>query len=300
MKESMGDLANKAKKKILQNRTAQRLFASFGNELQPARWIFLLGCYNSGTTLLRGMLARHPDIAALPSEGVRLTDVLPRPEEYHWPRMWCRSVKHVRLPDGPEQARRAARIKRHWSFFFPPQAENLLEKSIANSARMPFLEAHFRPAYFIYLVRDGYAVAEGIRRKARPGERGNPIYREEYPIGLCAEMWRETDRLIEQDSAGVGRFLQVSYEDLSAEPEAVCRRITDFLELPPLDEAVLGENWTVHGVESPIRNMNRASFERLSAEEIDKIHQVAGERLEALGYDRPEGGSAGEGPGDDT
>ena len=294
MKESMGDLAGKAKKKILQNRTAQRLFASFGRELQPARWVFLLGCYNSGTTLLRGLLARHPEIAALPSEGVRLTDALPRPEEYHWPRMWCRSVKHVRLPDGPEEARRAARIKRHWSFFFPPQAENLLEKSIANAARMPFLEAHFRPAYFVYLVRDGYAVAEGIRRKARPGERGNPIYREEYPIGLCAEMWRETDRLVEQDSAGVERFLRVSYEDFSADPETVCRRITDFLELPPLDGGLFGENWKVHGVESPIRNMNRASHGRLSAEDIDKIHQVAGERLAALGYDRPEEAGDGE------
>jgi hypothetical protein len=284
---SLLELSAKAKKKLLQNRTAQRLAVSFGRELEPRRWIFLLGCYNSGTTLLRSLLARHPDIATLPSEGVRLTDVLPRPEEYHWPRMWCRSIRHVRISNGPEEARRASRIKKHWSLFYPPQAENLLEKSIANAARIPFLEAHFRPAYFIYLVRDGYAVAEGIRRKAKPGLRSNPIYLEEYPIGLCAEQWRETDRLVQQDGKGVAHFMQMSYEDFSADPAAAAGRLTDFLELPPLDPALFGENWTVHGVDGPIRNMNESSLARLSAEDIDKIHQVAGVQLEAHGYARP-------------
>lgn len=53
---------------------------SFGNILReikisftpvprPDKWLFVVGCYNSGTTLLAEMLSRHPNISGLPTEG---------------------------------------------------------------------------------------------------------------------------------------------------------------------------------------------------------------------------------------
>ena len=253
-------LAGRAKKGLLKTRTAQRLTAPLGRDPQPERWIFVVSCYNSGTTLLRSVLDRHPRITSLPSEGVRLTDVLPRPEDFGWPRLWCRCLDQVRLEVGADGARRAERIKRHWSFFHRRQAPNLLEKSIANAARLPFLQAYFQPAYFIYIVRNGYAVAEGIQRKAQPGARGNDQYGQRYPMELCAEQWAATDRLVQRDRSGLDHFLSIYYEDLAANPVASARRITDFLGLAPLPDKVFGQQWKVHGVESSIRNMNGASL----------------------------------------
>ena len=276
------------RKLFMRTRLGQRVAIPFGRELRPQRWIFIIGCYNSGTTLLKDVLAEHRQIAVLPGEGVRYTDSLPRPEESGWHRMWCRCVGDVRLEPGPHAEERVRRIKRQWSILYPKGRPNLLEKSIANAARMPFLDRHFQPAHFIYLVRNGYAVAEGIRRKTRPWRWKNPEYTGKYPIELCAEQWRETDRVVLADREQVERFLQVYYEELTQDPVGVLRRITDFLGLEPMPETAFAQSWKVHGVKAPIRNMNEASFARLSAAEVEAIQQTAGETLGTHGYEGPD------------
>ena len=77
-----------AKNRIKQSTIIPRLLTPFGNELQPDRWIFIIGCNNSGTTLLKSILTKHPLIAGFTREGVYLTDRLPFPEQFGWPRMW--------------------------------------------------------------------------------------------------------------------------------------------------------------------------------------------------------------------
>ncbi len=259
--------------------------AVFGRDLEPRRWIFVIGCYNSGTTLLSRILARHPGIAALPSEGVRLTDGLPRPEEFGWNRMWCQCLDQVRLAGEAGGAQRARRVKRQWSLLYPRSAANLLEKSVANTARIPFLNQFFQPAFFVYIIRNGYAVAEGIRRKARPARWGNTDYREGYPIELCAEQWRASDDLVDADRAHTQRFLRISYEELTTAPEATAGKVTGFLGLEPLATEALRSRWRIHGVEAEIRNMNGDSIGRLSAEDIAAIHRVAGAALARNGYE---------------
>ena len=282
----LGKIPRRLRDQFMRSRFGQRVAVPFGRELTPQRWIFIVGCYNSGTTLLKEMLAEHLEIGTLPGEGVRFTDALPRPEERGWNRMWCRCVEDVRLP--PEgQEERVRRIKRQWSMVFPRGRPNLLEKSIANAARLPFLQAHFQPAHIVYLVRDGYAVAEGIRRKARPWLWENPEYSGLYPIELCAEQWRETDRLIRADLWQIDRFLPVYYEELTRDPAGALRRITDFLELAPISEEVFLRRWKVHGEEAPIRNMNDRSHAQLSAADLKAIREVAGEVLDRHQYEMP-------------
>lgn len=280
-------IPRRLRNQFMRTRFGQRFAVSLGRDLAPERWIFIIACYNSGTTLLKKILAEHPEIGALPGEGVRFTDALPRPEEFGWNRMWCRCLQDIRLEPGAHVEDRVRRIKRQWSIAYPKDRPNLLEKSIANAARMPFLQAHFQPAYFIYLVRNGYAVAEGIRRKAAPWRWRNPVYSSQYPIELCAEQWRQTDRLVSEDRDRCERFLQVYYEDLTREPADVLKQITDFLGLRSIPDEVLQQNWETHGIEAPIRNMNEKSLAQLSAADLEKIHQVAGETLARHGYEMP-------------
>lgn len=270
--------------KLARSGVGRALLAPLTRDLSPRRWIFLVGCYSSGTTLLRSMLARHPEIAALPSEGVKLTDALPAPEQFGWHRMWSQCLGQIRL-DPRDQADRAARARRHWSLAVPAGATNVLEKSIANTARMPFLQAHFQPAHFVCLVRNGYAVAEGIRRRAEPGRHGNRQYADRYPIALCADQWRVSDAVVEGDRPQLERFLQVRYEDLTARPAEVLRQITDFLDLPPLPDEASGGEWVIHGVRSTVRDMNQQSLDRLSRQDLDEINDVAAPVLERHGYE---------------
>lgn len=271
--------------RLQQIRAVHRLAASLGRAPSPKRWIFIIGCYNSGTTLLNEILASHPDIAGLSCEGVALTDALPRPEEEGWTRMWHACYESMCID--PDRADLARRAKRQWSLFFPTGSENLVEKSIANATRILFLQAHFRPAYFIYLVRDGYAVAEGIRRKAEPGRWGNSDFDDQYPIDLCARQWKHSDGVVSNARPDTKRFLSIRYEDLTADPEHELARITDFLDIAPLPGEVTSRTWGAHGYDEPIRNMNPRSYRRLSTRDIDQIETEASETLAKYGYRRP-------------
>ena len=62
--------------RILMKKPAQVLLSNFGHEINPERWIFIIGCYNSGTTILASILNRHPSIGGLRTEGAFLTDSL--------------------------------------------------------------------------------------------------------------------------------------------------------------------------------------------------------------------------------
>jgi hypothetical protein len=264
-----------------------RLLLPLGRAIAPRRWIFVVGCYNSGTSLLAAVLGSHPAIAALPQEGAFLTDSLPPPERFGWTRMWCRCEDAMRLDAGPAGDERARRIKRQWSLWLPRSPENVLEKSVANVVHIPFLEAHFRPASFVYIVRDGYAVAEGLRRKARPGRWGRRDLARGYAIADCAQQWARSDELARANLAGVERSYSFTYESFTADPARVSADVLAFLGLPPLGSRLFERAWSIHDLDEPIRNMNPDSHSRLSAEDVAEVRRVAGPVLDLYGYAPP-------------
>jgi hypothetical protein len=271
------------KRKLLRDRFVQKLLAPFGQEPTPKKWLFVIGCYNSGTTLLSDILSEHPAISALPIEGVVLTDALPRPEKFGWNRMWSECVEGVRMLPGEGMEKIAKRIKRQWSYSFD-DAEILYEKSIANAARIPFLDAYFQPAYFVVIVRNGYAVAEGLRRRGNPRKYGHTEFGDKYPIEMCAKQWVVSDEIVSADAAIAKQVLFLTYEDFCADPGNNLRAITDFLEIEPLPDEITNKSWEVHGNSSKIRNMNEEGIARLSADEIETIREVAGSVLDKYGY----------------
>lgn len=137
------------KPRLFRTPVGQKLSAPFGRSLAPDRWVFVVGCYNSGTELLEQLIASHPEISGLPLEGVALTDALPRPEECGWTRLWYKCPDRIRLEPGEGQAARDERAKRQWSFHVLRDATNIPEKSVANTARIPFLQTAF-PAGLLY------------------------------------------------------------------------------------------------------------------------------------------------------
>lgn len=256
-----------------------------GKELSPARWVFIVGCYNSGTTLLDSILQRHPEITGLDDEGVMLTNQLNRPEDYGWTRMWAECSDKIALDDQAEQELKAQKIKKQWSFFYPRSGKQLLlEKSIANTPRMRFFERYFQPISFIHLVRNGYAVAEGIRRKAQPGKYDNPLFLNHYPIDYCARQWRISWEMVEQQRPFVKNFLEVRYEDLCATPLLTLNRIAEFLSVKEFQPDWIDGTFSIHNMQSTIKNQNPKSISRLTANDIAVIEKEMGPLLLKLNY----------------
>ena len=271
------------KRKLLRDRLVQKFIVPFGRNLKPRKWLFVIGCYNSGTTLLSDILSEHPSISALPVEGVVLTDALPRPEKFKWNRMWSECFDEMRLLPGEGMDTVAERIKRQWSFSFD-NSDILYEKSIANAAHIPFLDAYFRPAYFVVIVRNGYAVSEGLRRRGNPRRFGRDEFGDKYPIEMCARQWAVSDRVVSRDIGSVSHALHMTYEEFCAEPDHWLLAITDFLEIESLPGGLAGRSFEVHGQRSKIRNMNAEGIAKLTADEIGKIREVAGPELDKYGY----------------
>lgn len=276
--------ANKAFFGIIMKPFVQRILLPFGHEIMPQRWIFILGCYNSGTTLLSNILRYHPAIDGLPNEGAFLTDALPYPERFGWPRMWSECIEKVSIPAENQPQMRAERIRRQWSLWLPRNPANVVEKSISNVARMNFLNEWFSPAYFIYIIRNGYAVAKGIQRKANLKRWNNPYKKQGYPIGLCANQWRVSDELFEMSKSSIERFLIVSYEKLTEYPGETLKKITKFLELENMPDELVEKEWRIHERSSAIKNMNSENLRYLTKAEIDEINAVAREQLIKCGY----------------
>ncbi|WP_405223860.1 sulfotransferase family protein [Lentisalinibacter sediminis] len=242
-------------------------------------WLFLVGCYNSGTTLLAQMLARHPDIASFPTEGHFITNQFVKDFDVGLPRMWSRGEHLFRLTEqdeGPD----AQRIKKEWGMRLDRRKPVFLEKSPPNTARTRWLQSYFAPARFVAIVRNGYAVAEGIRRKADPHH-----LPASWPIEDCARQWVRSNEMLQKDSSYLDHLLWVSYESLAESPKDVLNNIARFAGLEDFPTFNTDDALVVHERKQPIADLNNESIERLSAQDIATINRIAGPTLEKFGYE---------------
>jgi hypothetical protein len=271
---------------------------------EPEKWVFIVGCYDSGTTLLLRLLATHSKISRL-NEGVFKTSQLVTPEELGWPRLWCQVVDQVRLEAG-DRSVDVDKLKKDWMLFFDRTRPVFLEKSIVNSARMTWLQENFDNSYFLFIVRNGYAVSEGIRRQTLKVFRGQTSkglwyaqirsrFNCSYPIELCAEQWVTNNTIIENDAKKIRFFKKIFYEDFCENPKKTLSDIYGFLGLNDESSVLLeAQRWKTHEYEE-IKNMNDKSFKNLSKDDIKKIDTIAEEMLVYYGYQRPSGSQSEKG-----
>ncbi len=114
--------------------------------------IFLIGAARSGTKMLRDVIASHPAI-----------DRVPYDINFIW-RLGNESVTHDELTPDHATPRIARKIQKKLSAY-KREASFLIEKTVSNSLRVPFVEAIFPDAKYIFLFRDGRDVVESSYRQ---------------------------------------------------------------------------------------------------------------------------------------
>jgi hypothetical protein len=241
---------------------------------RPKKWIFVVGCYNSGTSLLHNILASCPGVGSMPQEGHVFTDQLLMPKSVGLYRLWALKPELFYLYEDNTKIS-VTKLKRQWgSRYDNPNSPILIEKSPPNVARLRWLQQNFENAFFVGIIRNGYAVAEGIRRKSG------------HSIDLASKQWVISNEIMLRDFKFLARGLLIKYEDLTEHPDQTLEKLSRFLELNVSSFAVSDKIWNVHEYQSKIKNMNEVSFNRLTAEDIETVTQVAGEMLVRLEYKR--------------
>lgn len=247
---------------------------------QRYQWIFILGCNNSGTTLLTRMLEAHPAVSGVPRGGRGATVVLLPPRRAEVIRLWTEKVELFRLTEADSHLD-DLRLKYDWiSAVRLSPRPFILEKAPPDMICARWFQSVFPNARFIGLVRNGYAVAEGMNR------------REGYGLERCARHWSTANRLMLDDAEHLEHFMLVRYEELVQDPRAIMRRVCRFLALDsnPI-QAIIDKEWQVHNMDNTaaqIQDFNRKSFARLQARDLEIINHNAGEMLERLGYLPPD------------
>jgi len=274
--------------------------------------IFMIGTQRSGSNLLRLMLNQLPEIAA-PHPPHILQRFMPLQPAYgdlaldanfrQLVEDVCRLVELNPVPwdgvtldraDVAGRCRERSLVAVHGAVYDvcaeAKGAETWCCKSLANIAFVPQIDAYFREPRYLYLYRDGRDVAVSFQ-KAVVGEKHF------YHI---AKEWAATQRLALRLRREIdpGRLLSVSYEALTGDPEGTARTICDFLgvayrgsmlDYHRTDEAkraaTSSELWI--NVTRPVMTGNSRKFLREAPEQDVRIFEsVAGDVLDALGYDR--------------
>lgn len=116
------------------------------------RPLIVIGAARSGTKLLRDTLAHHPHIAAVPYDI-----------NYVW-RLGNEHIPHDALSPLDLTPHHAARIRQQIGKYRGGRSF-LVEKTVSNCLRIPYIEGILPDAFYIHLVRDGRDVVESVARQ---------------------------------------------------------------------------------------------------------------------------------------
>src|SRR5262245_3325275 len=265
--------------------------------------VIVLGVPRSGTALLKEMLNHHSELA-IPSES----NFIPALWDRHFRRRsietlfadlkyvrrireWGINLEDVRrlLPEKPGFADVLQAVYR--SYAESRGKSRFGDKTPMYLEYLELLEQVFPRAQYVHIVRDGRDAALSYNELPhRP-----PPWA--YPRGLAdfATRWRDGVLRARHfaTAQAVGRYFELRYEDLIAEPEARLREICSFLGLrfeANMLQYHRDANMPMRGnherLAEPPRQGLRNWRNQMSPDAVEQFEAIAGDVLSALGYQR--------------
>lgn len=285
-------------------RTAQALhYPSYlmGGKLD--RPVFVLGAPRSGTTLLYRILRRSPHLAHWqPSEAHEVWELDHHPAL----RGWDSNVLTASDADGST----AKRIHRSFYTVAGPR-KRFIDKTPRNTLRIPFVDAIFPDAIYVFLQRDGrenvnslinawrsprYRVYELPEPHRIPGADPKwwkfvlyPGWQEDSggPLEVvCAKQWKIANDYSLDGGARIDpeRWVTVKYEDLIDDPAAEVARIMDRIGVA-MDDSVRSAAAAVSSTPvNVVTPPEKGKWKRENPAEIERIIPLIAPTMKRLGY----------------
>jgi hypothetical protein len=270
----------------------------------PAKPILVIGCPRSGTTLLLQALLRSPELRSVQGEGHILWD------EFHHPR--DRGWDSDALDAGDVTDREREYVNRAIAMIV--RDRRFVDKTPENCLRIPYLDALFPDATFVFLRRRAAdtvsSLMEGWRARPRfvkyrlpepltglgplSGDRWSfvlvPAWRELRAAPLeeiCARQYVSCNETVLDARAAMdpSRWVYVGYEELVESPVEELHRLFDRLGVEFNAEAErfavdLEENVAATSLTAPRREKWRAQ----NPEAIERILPLVTPTERRLGY----------------
>ena len=205
--------------------------------------IFVVGSPRSGTTLLRLLLDAHPriscgeethflrDLETIVGRNWTLVSTYELPREW-----WLDRIRELYAGFQAEVLARSGKTR--WA-----------EKDPTYTLHLPFIEELFPDALFVHLLRDGHDVVASFRDRWGYTSAARAARTE----------WARYVRAARELEARLpaGRFLELRYEELVAEPERQGQRLFAFL----------GEDWDPAVLEfDPAQHRATECYQRFTAQ----------------------------------
>ena len=267
--------------------------------------VFIVGMNGSGTTMLLDHLDRHPELFGFPEETKILPYYLVGP-----PRNWDlqdddnflklyreigsaysivvanRGVP-VELPSDWRSLPRtpAAVFDSIMSLFAARKGKSRwCEKSPMHVQHVSTLATAFPDAQFIHVIRDGRDCAASFHRRWGYTPQST-IYRWKRAVHIGRS---------QGTSLAPGRYLEVFYERLTAQPASELAAVCKYLQVEFVAEMLRADRNTsrVMGLSAVEIVENSGRFRTyFSSRQLDLLERIAGAMLASLGYptDRPSG-----------
>ena len=259
--------------------------ASIGLDGLVTKNLFIICPNNSGSTFLKNVLATSRATWNLKHEGQKMLG-------YRGPIPGTRSLRGSALlwAAAPRSIERVtdtsaydwAQNRRAWyfqAFARAPDASVFVTKTPAHLLLVDELARHFANPRFLFMVRNPYAVCEGIcRNKARRSFR-HPRLAE----GAARHVVACLDRQRRNVEAHRDRGVFFTYEEMCAEPERVARRIRWLV--PELDDLNLRQRVPVKDrYDEVLTDMNERQIARLEPWQMDAFNRVFRPRRALLAH----------------
>ncbi|WP_417783812.1 sulfotransferase [Terasakiella pusilla] len=249
----------------------EKLYYGALHELQNCikTHLFLICPNNSGSTFLKGVMANSRHTWNLKREGQHMAGFQGvSTSEIGAELLWATEKWLKYFTD--EAAFNWPMSKKAWYFTATardPEASVFFTKSPPAIVWVEQLKRHFHNSKFIFMVRDPYAVVEGIsRRKQHRYPRTELLTLASEHIMKCFELQIEN---IENNPQAV--FF--TYEFLCAEPEQAKSMLNALV--PELVDLTFDAKIPVKGSYfEPLRNMNEQQINTLSKQDLTIINRV--------------------------
>ena len=247
--------------------------------------LFIICANNSGSTFLKNALATSRRTWNLTVEGQFMFGFVGPNTRTHGRLLWGADPRWRRIL-ADDSAYDWPRNRHVWYFqssALAPEATVFTTKAPPFLLHVEALNRHFRNARFLFMVRNPYAVCEGIwrYRQDQPVPPGRRLFEAAAEhVAYCLELQQRNL----ETHAHLGAFF--TYEAMCDQPERVERQIRSLV--PEIDDLKLRQRLRVKGqYDETLTNMNARQIARLTPAQIAAANQVFEKRrgvLEHFGY----------------
>ena len=224
-------------------------------------FLFILSPPYCGSTLLNQILSTSKNVSCNNYLGVREGQLLPRVKKIMF--------KKDRWENKEEYP--WAFIKKEWLKYWDFRKKILLDKSCTNIMRLEAINKFFENSFYIALVRNPYAQAEGIIRR----NNASAEYAANFAI-KCLQYQKENYLLKKRN------VLFISYEDLCDKQEDIVEKIYRFL--PDLEDIKIDLKFSAHNFNSKVQNLNQKKIKKLTDNQLLIINNIFKKESELLNF----------------